>query len=142
VLTQGEIQALQGALFSYVAFIDATKAARAQLGLFSLPGEYDRFNRIVDEQIANLARFKGLRNDLINEEPSDHERVLQVVMDIRALTGSDALQVAMRREAVSNDAANIAIEVVEKTAKQAAGVLTIGIGGAVIVLFALLYFKR
>lgn len=137
MLTIGEIKSMQDALTAYVGRIDRTKAARAQLGIFDPPSEYDRFNTIVADQVANLDKFKARRNDLINAEPSDHEAVLQFVTDLRALAADDTLPAAMRREAASNDVANIVGGAVKDTVSDIG--FGIGISIPVLMIGALLF---
>lgn len=89
MLTLKEIESMEGALKAHVAYVAAIRREYEKTSRLDLLSDArKRAKEILDTAVTNQTRFTSRRNDLINQEPSDHEAVLDFVTQVRKLAGS------------------------------------------------------
>jgi hypothetical protein len=139
MITAGELAALSRALASYEAFSARLRAVADDASFFSLLGTSARMEAIADEAAANVERFRARRDELVQQDPTDHEAIAAYVEAVAHATGTP-LVAAMAAEVQATDPARFVAAVASDTADTVAAGLRLGAGTLAIAGLAFLAF--
>ena len=138
MISAGEIASLNRALASYEAFATRLRAVAddASITLW-LTGARQRMDEIADEAEANVARFYSRRDQLVEQDPTDHEAIAAFVSGIADATSTRLVE-AMASELAVKDPAAFVAAVAGDTWRD----LKVFIVAGIVILGAFLFFVR
>lgn len=137
MISSSEIAALNRALASYEAFAARLRATAESLNPVYAFTEFNRMWNIVEAADANVARFYSRRDELVEQDPTDHEAIAAFVSGIADATSTKLVQ-AMAAEVKATDPVNF----VKAIADDSWNDLKTFIIAGIFILGGFLYFTR